>query len=160
MNKPQSHNIDLNKCAIEKTLVKLGEGFQFSLEKDFTPITMQKDYLKNKKNFFLVGDEIIINKINIREKNQTIEVKFTHTREGKETSKMEMSGAIFLQYFLSSIDVENIVLNEVTDKVKEKVEQLITDIGNTKNKQIKKAEKKGGLDILKIFKFKKKNKKS
>ncbi|MDP2395912.1 MAG: hypothetical protein Q8S84_02530 [bacterium] len=43
---------------------------------------------------------------------------------------------------MSSIDVENIVLNEVTDKVKEKVEQLITDIGNTKNKQIKKAEKK------------------
>lgn len=160
MNKPQSHNIDLNKCAIEKTLVKLWEWFQFSLEKDFTPITMQKDYLKNKKNFFLVWDEIIINKINIREKNQTIEVKFTHTREWKETSKMEMSWAIFLQYFLSSIDVENIVLNEVTDKVKEKVEQLITDIGNTKNKQIKKAEKKWGLDILKIFKFKKKNKKS
>ncbi len=160
MNKAQSHNINFNSCAVEKTLEKLWEWFQFSLNKDFTPITMQKDYWKNKTEFFLIWDDIKIDNINASDKHTTIEVKFTHTRDWKEVSKMSMSGAIFLQYFLSSIDVENIVLNEVTDKVKVKVEQLLDDIDNTKDKQIKKAEKKWGLDILKIFKFKKKNKKS
>ncbi|MDD2871308.1 MAG: hypothetical protein PHS49_04925 [Candidatus Gracilibacteria bacterium] len=163
MKKVQSNVIDLNSCAIEKTFAKFsekintenGENFSFVNSKNFTPITMKKDYGKNNNEFFQVGDDISIYSIKHRGKDKTIEVKFIHSRNAIEVSKMEMSGAIFLQYFLASIDLENLVLNEVTEEVKVKVEKLIEDIENIKDKSIKKAEKKGGLDILKIFKRKK-----
>lgn len=151
MNKEKSHCINLNSCAVEKTLLKLNENRRFILNKEFKVLSLKhKDWWK-----FKIWDEVVIDNIIIKGNNETIKVNFTHYRNSNEVEKMEMSWAIFLSYFLSSIDLENIVLNDVTEEVKDKVEKLVDDIDHLKKKQIKKEEEKWWFKLLKLFKKKK-----
>lgn len=148
MKKRELSNLDLNLCSVDKTLQNLWEWYSFTLLKNVSPLTMEKDFFKK-------WDIVIINEIIVKEHHDSIKVEFSIIRDWKTATWFKMSWGIFLSYFLTSLEKENVILSETINKNKDKIVEIIED--KKDKKKIVKKEKK----ISKLLEFfGKKNKKS
>lgn len=148
MKNKELSNLDLNLCSVEKTLQNLWKWYSFTLLKNVSPLTMEKDFFKK-------WDIVRIDEINVKEHHDSIKVEFSIIRDWKTATWLKMSWWIFLSYFLTSLEKENVILSETIDKNKDKIIEIIED--KKDKKKIVKEEKK----IYKLLGFFwKKNKKA
>ena len=143
------NKIDINSCNNQKTLENLWIWYTITLKKDVSPYWMKRDYFEK-------WDKIKINNILIGENTDTILVTFTHFKNWKEISIIKMSSWIFLLNFVTSINESDIILEEVKENTKKKVDTTISK--DEEKKAIEKDNyRKHWFNILKIFKKKKKS---